>query len=132
MPLIPLHLENDWNFVHLTTVRCSSYPGEIASEMIAVDFAASQSIADQLMADFRQESALVSLIIKGCIEYSWAVGDEERQIAQAMVYNAFETYAIARGIPLEEAEDFCENHLADLVNMVQDALMQGDRSSDSP
>lgn len=44
-----------------------------------------QSIADQLLANLRQESQLVDLIIKGCIEYRWAVTEEERNIAEAMV-----------------------------------------------
>lgn len=87
-----------------------------------MDFASSQSIADQLLADFRQESYLVNLIIQGCIEYRWAMGKEEREIAQSMIYNAFEAYAIARGIPMQQAEEFCDRHFEDLVQLVQDAL----------
>jgi hypothetical protein len=78
----------------------------------------SQSIADQLLADIRQESQLVDLIIRGCIELRWAIGEEEKEIAQAMIYNAFETYAIARGIPLKAAEKFCEQHLDALIQSV--------------
>jgi hypothetical protein len=78
----------------------------------------SQSIADQLLADIRQESQLVNLIIRGCIELRWAIGAEEKEIAQAMIYNAFETYAIARGIPLKTAEKFCEQHLDALIQNI--------------
>jgi hypothetical protein len=81
-----------------------------------------QSIADQLLEDLRQESQLVNLIIQGVIEYRWAVGEEEQEIATAMIYNAFETYAIARGIPLKQAEEFCENHLNDLIQAVEAVL----------
>jgi len=91
-----------------------------------MDFASSGSIADQLLDDFRQESHLVNLIIKGCIEYRWAVGEDEREMAEAMIYNAFETYAVARGIPLKQAEQFCENHLEELVQLVQIALVEGE------
>lgn len=80
-----------------------------------MDSFSSHPIADQLLADLRQESQLVSLMIRGYIEYRWAIGQEEREIAQAMIYNAFETYAIARGMPLRQAEVFCEAHLDQLI-----------------
>jgi hypothetical protein len=81
-----------------------------------------QNIAEQLLADFRQEQQFVNLIIRGCIEHRWAVGEEEREIAEAIIYNAFETYAIARGMPLKEAERFCEQHLDELIQSVQAVL----------
>ncbi|MBW4466372.1 MAG: hypothetical protein KME07_13185 [Pegethrix bostrychoides GSE-TBD4-15B] len=81
-----------------------------------------QQVADQLMADFHQERQLVDLMIQGCIEYRWAVGNEERQIAEAMIYNAFETYAIERGFPLPQAEEFCEDYLDDLVRAIDEIL----------
>jgi hypothetical protein len=80
------------------------------------------SPAEQLLADLRQEQQLMNLIIKGCIEHRWAVSEEEREIAKAIVYNAFETYAIARGMPLPEAERFCEQHLDRLIQQVQEIL----------
>jgi hypothetical protein len=80
------------------------------------------SVAEQLLADFQQESQLVDLIIKGCIEYRWAIGPEEQEIAQAMIYNAFETYAIARGMSVSQAEEFCETHLETLIRSVEAAL----------
>ncbi len=96
------------------------------SSFIVMDFASSRSIGEQLLGDFKQESQLVNLIIKGCIEYRWAVGQDEREIAEAMIYNAFETYAVARGIPLKQAEQFCEHHLEELVHLVQTALIEGE------
>jgi hypothetical protein len=81
-----------------------------------------QTVADQLLADFRQEQQLVNLIIKSCIEHRWAVGEAEKELSKAMVYNAFETYAVERGIPLEQAEQFCELHLDELIQRIQAAL----------
>ncbi|WP_088891365.1 hypothetical protein [Leptolyngbya ohadii] len=81
-----------------------------------------QSIADQLIADLRYERQLVDLIIRGCVEYRWAVTQEERDVAEAIIYNAFETYAIERGIPLKQAEEFCEQHLDRLIQMVENIL----------
>jgi len=78
----------------------------------------SQNIVEQLLADLRQESQLVDLIIRGCIELRWAIGEEEKEIAEAMVYNAFEAYALARGMPLKAAEKFCEQHLEELIQCV--------------
>ncbi|HEY9861009.1 MAG TPA: hypothetical protein V6D16_15995 [Candidatus Obscuribacterales bacterium] len=78
----------------------------------------SQSVADELIADLRQEGQLINLIIQGCIELRWATGPEERDIATAMIYNAFETYALERGMSLEAAERFCERHLEDLIQNV--------------
>ena len=78
----------------------------------------SQSVAAELIADLRQESQLVNLIIRGCVELRWATGPEERDIATAIIYNAFETYALERGMSLEEAEKFCEQHLEDLIQSV--------------
>lgn len=78
----------------------------------------SQNIAEQLLADLRQERQLVDLIIRGCIELRWATGDEEKEIAEAMIYNAFETYAIARGMPLKAAEQFCEQNLEELIQRI--------------
>lgn len=56
--------------------------------------------------------------IRGCIELRWAIGEEEKEIAEAMVYNAFEAYALARGMPLKAAEKFCEQHLEELIQCV--------------
>lgn len=81
-----------------------------------------QPIADQLIADFHQERQFVDLIIRGFIEYRWAVGQEERAIAEAMMYNAFETYVIARGMPQNQAEVFCERHLDDLIETIDRIL----------
>lgn len=81
-----------------------------------------QTVADQLFADLRQESQLVDLIIKGCIEYRWAIGSEEQKIARAIIYNAFEAYVVDRGMPLEQAESFCEQNLEHLIHAVQTIL----------
>jgi hypothetical protein len=77
-----------------------------------------QTIAEQLLADLRQEKKLVDLIIKGCIELRWAIAQEEKEIAEAMIYNAFETYAIERGMSRKAAEIFCEEHLEELIQSV--------------
>jgi hypothetical protein len=37
------------------------------------------------------------------------------EIAEAMIYNSFETYALARGISLAAVERFCEQHLEELI-----------------
>jgi hypothetical protein len=79
-------------------------------------------VIDQLLADLQQESKLVNLIIKGCIEHRWAVGEEERNIAEAIVYNAFETYVIQRGMTEPDAEQFCERHLEYLSQVIQRVL----------
>lgn len=79
-------------------------------------------VADQLMADLQRESQLMKLITRGCIELRWAVSEEEREIASAIVYNAFETYAIERGMSLPQAEEFCEQHLDKLIQAVWDAI----------
>jgi hypothetical protein len=81
-----------------------------------------KTIADQILADFRREQQLVNLIIKGCIEHRWAISEAEKDLSKAIVYNAFETYAVARGIPLEQAEQFCEQHLDELIQRIQAAL----------
>ena len=82
----------------------------------------SHPIADQLIADLGREDQLVNLMIRGCIELRWATGPEEREIAMAMIYNAFETYARDRGMPLEAAEAFCEQHLDDLIQRILSIL----------
>ena len=82
----------------------------------------SDSIAEQLLADLRQEQQLVNSIIRGCIEHRWALGEEETELSEAMIYNAFEAYAVARGMPLKEAERFCEQHLDELIERVQAIL----------
>jgi hypothetical protein len=82
----------------------------------------SQSVADELIADLRQEGQLVNLIIQGCVELRWATGPEERDIATAIIYNAFETYALERGMSLDAAEKFCEQHLDDLIQSVLTVL----------
>lgn len=79
-------------------------------------------VADQLMADLRRESQLMKLITRGCIELRWAVSEEEIEIATAIVYNAFETYAIERGMSLPQAEQFCEQHLETLIQSVWEAI----------
>ena len=81
-----------------------------------------RTIADQLLADLRQENQLINLIITGCIEYRWAIEKEEQEIARAMVYNAFESYTLARGMSLEQAESFCEQNLDQLIDTVQSIL----------
>ncbi len=78
----------------------------------------SQNIVEQLLSDLRQESQLVDLIIRGCIELRWAIGEEEKEIAEAMIYNAFEAYAISRGMSRKAAEKFCEQHLEELIECV--------------
>ena len=82
----------------------------------------SENIAEQLIADLRQESQLVNLIIRGCIELRWAIAEEEKEIAEAMIYNAFEAYALARGMPLKAAEKFCEQHLEELIQRILTVL----------
>ncbi len=83
------------------------------------DFQArSQSIAEQLMADLHHEHELLNLMIRGCVELRWAVAEQEREIATAMIYNAFETYAIARGISTADAERFCDQHLDQLIQQI--------------
>lgn len=80
------------------------------------------NIAEQLLADLRQEQQLVNLIIRGCIEHRWAVAEEEAELSEAIIYNAFEAYAVSRGMPLNEAENFCELHLDELIQRVQAIL----------
>jgi hypothetical protein len=87
-----------------------------------MSFSSDQAIANQLLADLKQEHQLVNLIIKGCIEYRWAIGEEEREIAEAIIYNAFEAYAISRGMPLKQAETFCDRYLENLIQTVQSIL----------
>jgi hypothetical protein len=77
-----------------------------------------QTIVEQLLADLTQEKQLVDLIIRGCIELRWAIAEEEKEIAEAMIYNAFETYAISRGMSREVAENFCEQYLEELIQSV--------------
>lgn len=80
------------------------------------------SITNQLIKDFQRERQLIDLIIKGCIELRWAMGDDEREMAEAIVYNSFEAYVLERGMSLAEAESFCETHLDDLINRVWSKL----------
>lgn len=75
-------------------------------------------IAEQLLADFNQESQLMNLMIRGCIELRWAIGEEEKDLAKAMIYNAFETYLIERGLSVSEAEKFCDRHLEVLIQSI--------------
>jgi hypothetical protein len=82
----------------------------------------SYPIAEQLLADFKQESQLMDLMIQGCIELRWAIGDEEKDLAKAMIYNAFETYLIERGLSIPEAEKFCEQHLDTLIQSILEVL----------
>ena len=77
-----------------------------------------QTIAEQLLSDLRQEKQLVDLIIRGCIELRWALAEDEQEIAEAMIYNAFETYAIERGMSRKAAERSCEEHLEKLIQSV--------------
>lgn len=76
------------------------------------------SIAEQLLSDLRRERQLVDLIIRGCVELRWAIAQEEKEIAEAMIYNAFETYALERGMSLKAAEIFCDQHLDELIQSV--------------
>lgn len=87
-----------------------------------MNFPSFQSVADQLLADLKQERELVNLIIRGCIEYRWAVDPEEQAISKAIVYNAFEAYTMALGMPLSQAEAFCEQNLDNLIQMVLEIL----------
>jgi hypothetical protein len=80
------------------------------------------TIAEQLLADFRQEQQFMYLIIRGCIEHRYCMGEEETELTEAIIYNAFEAYAVARGMPLPEAEKFCEQHLNELIKRVQAIL----------
>jgi hypothetical protein len=79
---------------------------------------ADQTIGEQLLSDLRREKQLVDLIIRGCIELRWAIAQEEKEIAEAMIYNAFETYALSRGMSRKAAERFCEQHLEELIQSV--------------
>jgi len=79
---------------------------------------ADQTIAEQLLSDLRREKQLVDLIIRGCIELRWALAQEEKEIAEAMIYNAFETYALSRGMSRKAAERFCEQHIEELIQSV--------------
>jgi hypothetical protein len=79
-------------------------------------------VADELIADLQQESQIVDAIIRGCVEYRWALGPEEQQIAEAMIYNAFETYALERGLSLAQAEVFCERYLTTLIGVIDQIL----------
>lgn len=76
------------------------------------------TIAQQLLSDLRRERQLLDLIIRGCVELRWAIAQEEKEIAEAMIYNAFETYALSRGMSLKAAERFCEQHLEELIQSV--------------
>lgn len=78
----------------------------------------SLSVFEQLFSDFKQESRLVNLMIRGCIELRWAIAEEEKEIAEAMIYNAFEEYVMARGMPLKAAEKFCEQNLEELIQRI--------------
>lgn len=82
------------------------------------DFGLEESLVETLLADFQREHELVKLIIRGCIEHRWALGNEERAIAQAMVFNAFEAYVIERGMSVDEAGEFCEQHIDTLMDAV--------------
>jgi len=77
-----------------------------------------ENLADALMTDFRREHQLVNLIIRGCMEYRWAVGEEERAIAKTIVFNAFEVYLIERGMPIQQAGEFCESHIDQLMKSI--------------
>jgi hypothetical protein len=77
-----------------------------------------QTIAEQLLSDLRRERQLVDLIIRGCVELRWAIAQDEKETAEAMIYNAFETYALERGMSLKAAERFCEQHLEELIQSV--------------
>ena len=81
-----------------------------------------QPIAEQLLSDLRQEKQLLDLIIRVCIELRWAIAEEEKEIAEAMIYNAFETYARTRGMSRKAAEIFCEEHLEELIESVMAIL----------
>ena len=76
------------------------------------------TIAEQLLSDLRQEQQLLDLIIRGCIELRWAIDPEEKETAEVMIYNAFEAYALSRGMSLKAAESFCEQHLEELIQSV--------------
>lgn len=78
----------------------------------------SPNLVEQLLEDLKLESHLVDLIIRGCIELRWAISDEEKEIAEVMIYNAFEEYALARGMPPKAAEEFCDRHLEELIQRV--------------
>lgn len=77
-----------------------------------------ENITEQLLSDLKQEKQLVDLMIRGCIELRWAIGQEEKEIAEAMIYNAFEAYALKRGMSRKAAEQFCDQHLEELIQSV--------------
>ncbi|NJL86805.1 MAG: hypothetical protein HC886_13870 [Leptolyngbyaceae cyanobacterium SM1_1_3] len=82
----------------------------------------SSRLIEQLLSDLYRESHLANLIVRGCLELRWALGPEERETAIAIIYNAFETYAIEQGMPLEAAEQFCEDKLDHLIEQVSRIL----------
>ena len=96
--------------------RISNYNRNVAEQTMREK--SSQTIADQLLADLKQERQLIDLMIRGCIELRWAIAEEEKEIARAMIYNAFETYAFSRGMSLEAAERFCDQHLDALIQRI--------------
>ncbi|WP_413166542.1 hypothetical protein ACL6C3_07490 [Capilliphycus salinus ALCB114379] len=82
----------------------------------------SASEIDQLLGKLTKQIKLANLIAWGCIEHRWAVTEEEREISEAMIYNAFEEFLLQEGMSVPEAERFCETHLELLIKRVKDAL----------
>lgn len=77
---------------------------------------------DRLVGKLSQQIRLSSLIAWGCIEHRWAMTQEEKEISEAMIYNAFEEFVLQEGMSLSEAERFCEAHLELLIKRVKEAL----------
>ena len=77
---------------------------------------------DQILNNITQEIKLSGLITRGCLEHRWAIGEEERSICEAIVYNAFEAFAIQAGMTVQDAERFCDDHLELLMQRVLEEL----------
>ncbi|MEL7039162.1 MAG: hypothetical protein AAFO04_26665 [Cyanobacteria bacterium J06592_8] len=77
---------------------------------------------DRLVGKLSQQIRLSRLIAWGCIEHRWAMTEEEKEISEAMIYNAFEEFFLQEGMTLSEAERFCEAHLELLIKRVKEAL----------
>ena len=82
----------------------------------------SASEMDRLLGKLANQLKLANLIAWGCIEHRWAITEEEREISEAMIYNAFEEFVLQEGMSVTEAERFCEAHLELLIKRVKDEL----------
>ena len=82
----------------------------------------SVSDVDQLLGKLTNKLKLANLIAWGCIEHRRAITAEEKEISEAMIYNAFEEFLLQEGMSISEAERFCEAHLELLIQRVKDEL----------